>query len=286
MIKKQKIAGFSLVELVVVIAIITAVAAVMIPANASKRQKAEKLICNSNLKEIGLILGAYAQDNGGRMVTNSMYTKRWYDLLGEYYGAKLAPSGEEGSRYDIAVFRCPVEWKRHRRMLEQGNGSLAAAGMYGNNIFFTCSTSALGDASWPYSWHSRIDRIQMPSELPLFWDRSTDFSARPTNSPSYSGFNGWPHMSLYAYGWDAGNARSVKDSEAGPAVNHPGDINALFADGHAQSNGLWMYKDSLSSPLSSNYYWSYFHPTRSQLPQSTVGDAWPCGSPGSTCVAP
>ena len=285
MIIKQKMAGFSLVELIVVIAIITAIVAVMIPANASKRQQAERLICNSNLKDMGNMLGVYAQDNCGRMVTNSMYTERWCDLLGEYYGGELVPSGEEGSRYDIEIFKCPVEWKRSSRMMEQGvYDSIAAASMYGYNSFFACPVGS-GIASFPYYWFSRVDSIQTPSELPLFWDSSTDYSAKPTNQPSNQGFNGWPHMSLYAYGWDAGNARSVKDSGGGPAVNHPGEINALFADGHAQSNGLWIYKDTLSSPLSSNYYWSYFHPTRSQTPTTTIGDGWPCAT-SSSCTVP
>ncbi len=132
-----------------------------------------------------------------------------------------------------------------------------------------------------------MSRMQMPQELPLFYDRSTDTSARPTTGASNGGFEGWPHMTMYKYGWDSGNIRSTKDSEAGPAVNHPGNINAVFADGHAESKGLWMYKDTLSNPNPDpHYYWRYFHPQRAAKPKTVVGDAWPCGDPKNSCFVP
>jgi len=139
-------------------------------------------------------------------------------------------------------------------------------------------------ATFPYMWYSSIAKIHNPQDLPFFWDRSSDFSLRTTNQPSNMGFTGYPHMSMYKYGWDSTNNRSTKDSEGGPAVNHPGTINALFADGHAEGKGLWMYKDTLSSPQSSDYYWSFFHPTRAKNPKNTIGDAWPCGGASSSCV--
>lgn len=59
--------GFTLLELLVVIAIIAILAALLLPALASARSAAEKAACLSNLREIGIAIHVYADDNHGNM---------------------------------------------------------------------------------------------------------------------------------------------------------------------------------------------------------------------------
>ncbi len=105
--------NFTLIELLVVIAIIAILAAMLLPALAKARAKARAISCVSNLKNTGLALLMYADDNNGMVYCYnegstifswpvSGYSRKYNQVwAGAYMWFKYLPE-------DTATVSCPA----------------------------------------------------------------------------------------------------------------------------------------------------------------------------------
>jgi prepilin-type N-terminal cleavage/methylation domain-containing protein/prepilin-type processing-associated H-X9-DG protein len=65
--------GFTLIELLVVIAIIALLLAILMPALALVKEQAKEISCRSNLRQVGLTIYLYLQDNDFEMANAHQY---------------------------------------------------------------------------------------------------------------------------------------------------------------------------------------------------------------------
>ncbi len=87
--KKNKISGFTLIELMIVIAIIAILASIIIPNISRARQRAQLTACMENLKSVATAVKIYEVDHPGPILINDMAP-----LIPDYIGSSpVCPAG-------------------------------------------------------------------------------------------------------------------------------------------------------------------------------------------------
>lgn len=235
-------AGFTLVELLVVIGIIAVLISILLPSLAKARQAALTVACASNLKNLGTYWVMYANENNGWLPeTETVTCTMNHNLPGihpngqNWYASLATTTGLHDDKPIPAGGTCNINggWTNTTPV---GNLPIGIWGCPSNSLQFKPFGSGINTGEISYSInsddsHRYIDARSANPENRFLGIKMTRF-AQPTE--------------LYAM-FDAHSYRSWEDGLTGPnaeppsalgidyvSYRHNSGLNVLFADGHVE----------------------------------------------------
>ena len=222
--------GFTLIELMVVIAIIAILAGLLLPTLAKSKSKAIQINCLSNMKQMGVGLLLYSEDFNGQLPGNFHHNTdpdfTWTDALSPYLG-------------EVDSIRlCGADPRKKEKHDLNGTSYIM------NDHLTTPLFNAFGEMVEPAI---RLDQLKDPSATVLFFEASDQLAVSAISSACVA----------CSRSWNLGGWKNViKDIQpdrhrSGPSTEDRsnGKANYLFADGHVQLVDARIVKSMIEAGL-------------------------------------
>ncbi|MEM7681805.1 MAG: prepilin-type N-terminal cleavage/methylation domain-containing protein [Planctomycetota bacterium] len=205
--------GWSLVELLVTLAIVALLLSLLFPALRAGRVSAQRTVCLANLRSLGQAHGAYLVDHNGRMIGTS-HGDSWIEALKHDYSPDL-------------LLRSPVDTSPHFEGGAPVNGKHRQTS-YAVNRFL--APDFLPGAK-------TIDQVVRPSNTVHFVIKV--FVGRNDADPAPTADHVHPDQwgaSLFGSPVGIAATEIQTDAHGGPRASPESVAPYAYADGHAQPN--------------------------------------------------
>lgn len=182
--KMQKQRIFTLVELLIVIAIITILAGLLLPALRKAKGKAHAIACASNLKQIGTGNMMYINDNNGYVPFRINGMHGWDLALYEYVSGKELnhdsfPLGFNVQSKELDLYICPAA--KAKKSWSDGRQHLQSYAMPLTNAYVWDAIGVEAGYTWPahfrHKSYRRISNLKEPSNTILLTEVDADSGA-------------------------------------------------------------------------------------------------------------
>lgn len=226
--------AFTLIEILVVIAIIAILASMLLPALSKAKEKGRRTHCVNNLRQMALAGQLYADDNEGRFAPtfwvkgSNVNRKAWFNFLQEY-------------QQTTNLLRCATETRAYQKAYavypsEERDRSFAN---YMANF-------SLGGCDWDNVWPASVWK-QLPTSSvinPAQTAYMTDGGSRPLNTrnpeeavtiESVEKPGAWVLHDPRDSSPCNGCVISTDPNWGGPLLRHDGFSNVTFVDTHVET---------------------------------------------------
>lgn len=162
LVRYYQVAGFTLVELLVVIAVIAILAALLLPIYVSARETARRASCASNLSQIGKVLAFYRDDWNG--INCSIWANGPDTDIGSFFWVITKYAQTRLGEGSANIFKCPsAPWLKQK--MSSVRGSRERTGFaYNMNETGWSDGRRVNGVQATFAWHFPDSFVKHPIE--------------------------------------------------------------------------------------------------------------------------
>lgn len=265
--------GFTLVELLVVIGIISVLIGILLPSLAGARESARSVTSLSNLRQVGIGLLAYRNENKGYYPRHSSPSSqvprtRWADDIYQYVQGTEVYMSPNLSEDERARMNKPFAHTVDQATGAAIEGQTVYFGGYGYNFQYLGNARTPGGVAPFFANHSRVKAASQTICLAdthgsknggSTWTSEGVYVVDPPLMSLELGSRGsrkssaTPGAGNYAY---AGGNDGDAAYRSTPAERNRGRVNVMFCDGHAEAMKLKQMDDFNGDGQVDNGWWN------------------------------
>jgi prepilin-type N-terminal cleavage/methylation domain-containing protein len=177
----RRAAGFTLIEILVVVAVIALLVAVLLPSLSRARGQARRALCAANLRTTATAVYYYTEANGDAYPAHPNWAEKCYSYIQKLGGGQAPPDNWSDKYYEDrpAFLECPDDKQTHFSTWNRSQGGLnikiRVYMSYGINGFLT-NIDPTGSGNLPKTY--KTTEIRHPGDKVLLTDTRNDDIAR------------------------------------------------------------------------------------------------------------